>query len=195
MSILELRNLKSALVVGSIYSDDFSKLEKLSNFLQDYDVIVLNVNIFHPFDENKILKTISAIDSLTSTGKIIYNIAGLDLKNSLEDKRIRAWLDKQNNVINLIFERGTSYFIIDGGLNENIIKKQELNDNMEVSFINDKNWHEDYTGNIGYIICNKPYYDKPKFFNYSCSIGCKYGKNKVFAQEIYENGLGKTIII
>jgi hypothetical protein len=170
-------------------------ISKVSCTKLNYDFIILNGSVFYPYNKNSILETIKLLNDLKSTQKIIYNIAGLDLKISLEDERVMAWVALQNNVINLLFERGSSYFIIDGGINDDIIKKQDLNNNIEVSFINNEKWHQEYGGDLGYIISNKPYYNKPKFFNYSCSIGCELDKNKVIAQEVYENGLGKTLTI
>lgn len=195
MSLVEYKKIKSALVVSAIYSDNIKCLDKINKYIESYDIIILNGCLFYPYNQDSVLNTIKILKDLEMSKKIIYNIASLDLKISLQDKRIMQWARHRNNVINLLFERGSSYFIFDGGINDDIIKKEDLNDNMEVSFINNEKWHHDYSGNLGYIITNKPYYNKPKFFNYSCSIGYEFGKNKVTAQEVYENGLGKTLTI
>lgn len=196
MKTLSIRNnkIKKILVVGPLY-DNTNKLKNIKNYINQYDLIVLNGNISFPFNNFDFKNRIKLIDELLATNKIIYNIGNLDYKISLDEECVAEWLKDKPNVINLNFDRGANIIITNGGISDTI---KNLYNNLEASFvnlINNKPWHELYDGRFGRVISNLPLDDSPSFYNYSARIGTKYSANntKVYAQEVSSKGLLNTI--
>jgi len=192
MNLIELKKIKSAIVVSSD-QNLFDNISEIKKIIKNYEICIINGNITKNTSDEKELKyRFDLLSDLCKSEKIIYNIGSFDLKISLTSQATRDWIKGKNNVINLITSKGYSFIILDGGVSKSILKKDELHNNIEASFINDISWHKEYDGSIGYVIANKPVSSKPKFYNYSCSLGIT---NKICIQEIFENGLDKTIII
>lgn len=206
MPALTLQNSNhKILVVGPLY-DQIKKLEVIENIADKYDIIIFNGNLCYP--NNNLLEIedrIEKIDKYLKTGKFIYNLGNYDLlllkQLEIENKqeKIENWLKNKPNVVIINFESQSSLIVTCGGILPKMTKA-DLYNNLETSFIskvNDKIWHYLYGGSYGYIISNNPLTDNyPSFYNYSAQIGNKYSENvKVYAQEVDQYGLKKTILL
>jgi hypothetical protein len=196
--MLNINNLNNALVVGPIY-DNLHVLEKTSELVKKYDYVIFNGCLTYPIDNFKVYQRMRLMTDLIRSPKVIYNVSGLDYKLSMKDDQIAAWLKDKPNAVNIKFNRGTFVLVVGGGITPQMKKYHDLNDNLELSFvdkINNKPWHQYYDGRFGYVISNNSVsVNEPKFFNYSAQIGIEYNQNKVYAQEIKENGLQNTFLL
>ncbi len=107
------------------------------------------------------------------------------------------WLSSRPNVFILEFANGTRTIILNGGISPKMGRRDDLLNNLEVSFIshfNSKPWHQSYGGKLGYVISNLPtlVQEEPKFHPFSCQMG---HTQNVFAQEVLPEGLGQTILL
>lgn len=198
MALLNVNNITNALIVGPIYGQ-FEYFYKTLSLSSQYDVIVFNGDLFGAPGKFKNNLDLSAVTRAIMDRKVIYNISGDDYKLAKDNSDIDSWLKGKPNATNLKFKRGTSTLVISGGITEQMKEMKDLHDNLELSFvnnINNKPWHTNYNGRFGYIISNNPLsIEEPKFFNYSAQIGIIYNKNKIYAQEVNEHGLGKTFLL
>jgi len=137
------------------------------------------------------------LDDLIETKKVIYNIGHLDYEVSAHEYLVSNFIKNKPNVINLIFKRGNSVIVTDGGVTAEMNIENIGIESSFVSCNNNENWHKKYNGFLGYVISNSPVSDNnPDFYHYSCRIGTKYNENmKIFAQEIETNGIKNTIIL
>lgn len=186
------------LVVGPIY-DKLDKLERAIDLSKYYDLTIFNGNICYPFEgaENRI----EILDNYLKSEKIIYNVGNYDLQflNRTEKENIKEWIMSKPNTILISFENQSSMIITCGGISPTM-KRTDLYDNLEISFISliqNKPWHNLYGGGYGYIISNNPLtLSPPQFYNYSAQIGNSYGpETQVYAQEADQYGLKKTILL
>jgi hypothetical protein len=187
------------LVISTIYDriDLFPKIMELS---ENYDTVIINGGICFP--ENNIEERLDKLIEITSKKNIIYNMGSVDLvcmTNGQLKRNYLDWLEKQNNVCIIEYVTQTKYIIVDGGLTNNMLVKEILDD-YKVSFIQNhknKSWHLSYNGLFGYVISNKPNLDtEPTFYNYSARLGTIYQeKTEIYAQEIEKYGLKRTFKI
>lgn len=189
MSIVEITNIKTALVVGPIY-DKIEKLETIDNLNNKYDKIILMGSIFYTSKSNQDIE--ERLNLIKKYSKITYLISDLDLLAAYRNKNY--YLKHIPNCAILKTNNKFPIIITSGGLQPNT---KNL-DNLELSFINYINnqpWHNLYNGNLGYIISNNPLSkNKPEYYNYSMQLG-NYINNNTYAQEINENGLAQMVII
>lgn len=204
MTALTINNSShKILVVGPIY-DRLDKLQATEKLMDNYDYIVFNGNLCYPcYDLDKIKQRIDVMNSLIESGKIIYNLGNHDLwlMNDLKSSNsiVKSWLESKPNVTIFNFVNQTSLIITCGGLVPKM-NKQDLNDNLEISFVSrldNKPWHNFYGGGFGYVISNNPLTGcPPTFYNFSAQIGNLYSSEvKVYAQEADQYGLKKTILL
>lgn len=198
MPFLTINNINNALVIGPVHGS-LEILEKVNAIQNQYDIIIFNGGLLELQDKFKNNKLMSAMSDMLKTSKVIYNIGRDDYKLSINNDFISNWIKGKPNVVNLIFPRGTSTLVIDGGITSEMLKIEELYNNIEISFVNQINgqsWHKSYNGRLGYIIANQPLSSsEPKFFNYSVQLGIERHYNKVYAQEVKEHGLGDTFLL
>lgn len=190
-----LRAQNKVLVVGCMY-DQLNKFDIIKKILNNYQFIIINGNILYP--ETNIEERINLIDELLETGKVVYNNGNYDLL-LLKNEKYFNWLDKNPNIVIIQYPQ-TTFVITSGGVSPEM-NKEMLLDNIETSFISlikEKSWHLSYGGGYGYIISNNPLTENPpEFYNFSAQIGNKYNgaQTKVYAQEIDQFGLKKTILL
>jgi hypothetical protein len=185
------------LVVGSIYNK-MDKLTRAINLSKYYDTTIFNGNICYPFD--KVEERLEILDKYLSTN-IIYNLGNYDLQyyNQTQNKNIKDWITNKSNIINIDFDNQSRVIIVSGGILPHFTK-QELLDNLEISFVSlikDKPWHQSYNGKLGYVISNNPLTNQsPIFYNFSAQIGNSYQEEvQVYGQEINKYGLQQTILL
>lgn len=198
MAVTIENSTQKVLVVGSIY-DKIDKLQTLKEIDNNYDLIIVNGNITYPYNINKIENRIELFKTLST--KYIYNLGNYDLKFLIKNSssKIEKWLYSKSNAVIINFKNQTSLIILNGGVLPKM-SKQELDNNIEISFIskidNDP-WHKTYGGGYGYIISNQPFTnEKPYFYNYSMQMGNVYSENvKIYCQEVDQYGLKETFLI
>lgn len=198
MAILNVKDFDKVLVVGPIY-DNLIVLDKCKKLLDNYDLIIFNGGLTYPLDKFKTNLRLQTMSDLLKTKKVIYNISEIDYKLSIDNSEIAAWLVNKPNAVRIEFKRGTFVLVVGGGISLEMKEYKNIINTLEVSFIkkiNNKPWHQSYNGRFGYVISNNPLsQNHPNFFNYSAQIGIDYQQNKVYAQEVNENGLGETILL
>ena len=190
------KNIKNVLVIGPIYNK-IEKLNKIFNFIEKYDLIIINGNICFPNDEN-VQARIGIVDQLMTTNKVVYNAGNFDYQCMLENIFVKKWLADKPNVVGVKFLRGTRLIVVSGGLLPNMAL-EDLQANLKISFVSELGevpWHLKYNGKLGYVISNNPLKNSsPEFFNYSARIGTKMENSRVYGQEMNENGLQKTFLV
>lgn len=75
---------------------------------------------------------------------------------------------------------------------------EDLNNDLEISFVNDNKWHKKYKGQLGYIVTSHPSSsdNKVKIYNHSISLDTKCHETDILAvQEITNKGLGQTFYL
>src|SRR5271163_997978 len=170
------QSLQNILVVGTIYNK-LNKLDKIESLLPQYDWIVFNDSI--SFTDNNISSVVSQIkrmDQLLASGKVVYNVGNMDLtlanKMDIWDPdqlTIAEWIQNKPNVVMIDFDGSFQVVILSGGIPSHITHREQLEDNIEVSFATHP--HEIYSGGLGYVICNGPLTPwAPKFYRYSVQI-------------------------
>lgn len=194
-----IKNFKgNILVIGPMYNQT-DKIRSLFNYFNFYQLIIINGNICYPFEQN-IEERISLIDKLLESKKAIYVAGDLDYQMSLQNNKIENWLKDKPNLVSVEFCNSTRLNVVCGGMLPNY-KLEDLYSNLEIVFIakvGGTPWHHKYGGKWGYVISNNPLAEdkEPEFFNYSARLGNKFKiNNKIYAQEVGEYGLKKTILI
>jgi hypothetical protein len=199
MLTLSLTASQKILVIGPTY-DRLDKLLEINKLLQEYDWIIINGGI--TYCKENIIDSMNQMDQLLNSGKVIYNKDQYDLTaasqiNILDKKElyIEQWLKNKPNVVVAIFPNGYRVIIVSGGITDNL-SFEKLNNNLEVSFIS-HNWHQTYSGGLGYVISNNPpTTGAPKFHRYSAQIGNIYQDNfQTYALKIDQYGIQRTIIL
>lgn len=196
MSARILKAKDKILVVGPIYNL-IDKVTKVQSIINEYEYIIFNGNLLYPEDDLE--NRIRLMNKLLESGKVIYNVGDYDLKH-LKDYKTDYWINGFPNVIFVNYPSQTSFIITCGGVTS-IMNREVLMNNLETSFVsnvNGRSWHLDYGGGYGYIISNNPLTDTdPNFYNFSAQIGNRYcgEKTNVYAQEIDQYGLKKTILL
>jgi len=187
------------LVVGPIY-DRIDKLSIVEDLMPQYQFIIFNGGLTYPSSNLDHVKCrIGKMQDLLRNKKIIY-LAGrsdLTLLLSLNDDDVANWIRQCANIAIVKFPTRT-VLVVDGGIPPGIKSNNDLIHNMEVCFIskiNEKAWHYSYNGGLGYVISNNPTTNHfPEYYKHSMQLGNSYSAEvSVFAQEIDENGLKKTI--
>lgn len=170
--------------------DSFDNIKKLNNI----SLLIINSSLFGLNDSEELLKEklllLKSINALYVMGskdyllfnKIKYNKNLFDLSNFMLNKP---------NIICQTFDNQTNYFITAGGIMPKHKEMFDLIDDMEISFIK-TNWHLLYNGRFGYGISNMPYYENPKIFDFSRSIG---SINHTNCQIFDEKGFKEIITI
>lgn len=183
---------KKILVVGPIND----KLSKIKSMTPLYDWIILNGGLF--FQINNLNNNIEQMNELMKSGKIIYNIGKQDLLllSNLEfNDPVSQWIRACPNIVFADYI-SRSVIIVDGGIPNTIKTRNDLLNNLEISFVSQINknpWHKSYGGGLGYIISNNPLTSKsPQFYNYSMQLGTE---SDVYAQEVNDMGLKQTILL
>jgi len=198
MGILTIKKCQNkVLVVGPIY-DKVNIFDKIKEMESNYDFIIINGNLLYPYQRIEELN--KRIDLFNS--KWIFNVGEFDLRALLDitlPEKIRTWINLKPNAIIIEFINKFNLVIVGGGLTPNM-EKEDLQDNLEISFVslfNNESWHKSYGGAYGYIISNNPLTEKePQFYNYSMQLGNIYSSNnKVYAQEVDQYGLKETILL
>lgn len=202
ISQITLKPAQKLLVVGPIY-DHLPKLLQMKNMFSQYDWIIFNSGLCFPNNDlSEIKKRIEIMDQYLTTGKVIYNAGRSDYlfltHLSVSETFLQQWIRSRPNVV-LAEYHSRSIFIIDGGIPEKIIGRTELGDNLEVSFVSNiknKPWHQSYNGRLGYVISNNPLtLEQPQYYNYSMQLGNQYEAGHIYAQEVWERGLKRTILL
>lgn len=168
------------LVIGLVYN-----LDQLIKFLkeinqEDYNYIVINGSNISNLNDLEVL--------LSQYPKVIYNLGKSDLINYNQFKDHSFFKNKSN--ITVIHFVSRNVIITNGGISKNIKKMQDLENNIQSSFIN-YNWHQNFSGCFDYVISNNPLAknnDNLQFYNYSMALG---NENKTFAIEVDNIGLKK----
>ena len=187
------------LVVGAIY-DKIDKISIVEQMIPQYDYTVFNGGLLYPFDSN-VQQRIDKMNQITSKNKAVYLASRVDyiqLRNS-PNREIEAWIQSCYNVAIADFSTRT-VIIVDGGIPPTVISRQDLMNNLEVSFISqidNKPWHLNYSGGLGYVISNNPLtVQSPQYYKYSMQLGTQYTMDsQVYVQEVDEIGLKKLISI
>lgn len=202
MSVLRLKAWKKFLVVGPIY-DKIEVLPQVEAMLPNYELVIFNGNVSYPNDDiDKVKIRLGVMDRYLQPHRVIYNMGNYDfqLLKKLEDEGaepyIRKWFKKRSNVV-LVQMPYQNIIITSGGIAPKMTQ-EELFDGVEASFVskvNDSPWHRWYGGAYGYVISNNPLTQgEPQYYNYSAQIGNLYSdKVQIYAQEVQEGGLGKSI--
>lgn len=197
------KSIQKLLVVGPIY-DQMDKLSKIYKLLPEYDWIIFNGGITcHLANLYGIFETIGMLDrmdSLLSSGKVVYNVDGSDLERASildiidpQQLKIGEWIRKKSNVVLADFGGSFQVVVVSGGIPTHITQREQLMDNIEISFAIHP--HEIYTGGLGYVVCNHPAaYLRPIFFRYSVGIG-RAPWGQLYALELDRNGVQKTILV
>jgi len=188
------------LIVGAIY-DKIEKFSIIENIRSQYEFVIFNGGLCFPSDNiAKIANRINKIQELMNN-KTIYLSGRFDLSLllNIDNTEISNWILRNSNVAIIKFPKYNA-IVTDGGIPPNINDIKKLYNNIETSFISNidnKSWHESYNGGLGYVISNNPLTnDFPKYYNYSMQLGNNYGlESNVYAQEIDEVGLKKTILL
>lgn len=202
MSATIVTSTNKILIIGPVYNKTKAISEAVKYF-DSYDRTIFNGNLCYPFDE-MVGQRIEIMDKYLQNEKIIYNLGNYDLQflrkieESGESPAICKWLKKQSNVI-IVQMENQNVIVTCGGITPKM-NKQELSDNLETTFVSTIDglpWHRSYGGAFGYVISNNPLTnEKPQFYNFSTQMGNIYGENlKVYAQEVNQRGLGKTILL
>lgn len=191
------------LVISPIY-DQIDVLSKIKKISEQYDLIIFNGNLTFPFyDLNAVQNRIDLFESIFNTNTL-YNIGNYDLELllKLEDtnKKITDWINSKSNVIILEYSNSVRFIIVNGGIKKNMTRKDIMN-SMEVTFISkvdNRYWHLDYNGSLGYVISNNPIQTgDPTFYSHSLRMGTPYVSDncKIIAQEVTKYGLKETFIL
>lgn len=188
------------LVVGPLY-DKIDKLSYLENKTSEYDWIIFNSGLCHSSNEDDQLnQRIIKMKDFIKKYKAIYLVGRSDYLMLAKTKNIELenWINISYNIVFLDFPT-RNVVIVDGGIPITTTKRIELFNNLEVSFISrtkEKPWHDDYDGRMGYVISNNPLTnDYPKYYRHSMQLGNFNNSNNVYAVEIDEIGLKKTIML
>lgn len=202
ISQITLKPTQKLLVVGPVY-DRLHKLLQVESMFSQYDWIIFNSGLCFPNNDlSEVKKRIEIMDQYLATGKVIYNAGRQDylLFAKLEESEaiLKRWIRSRPNVV-LAEYHSRSIFIVDGGIPEKIVGRSELGDNLEVSFISNirnKPWHQSYNGRLGYVISNNPLtLGRPQYYNYSMQLGNQCEDGSLYAQEVWERGLKRTILL
>jgi hypothetical protein len=201
MTLLTLpKSIQNLLIVGPIYHK-LDKLKIIERKLPLYDWIIINDSITCAGDNISSIKSqIAVMDQLLAGNKVIYNVGKMDLmtatKMNFLDRdqfQIAHWIRTKSNVVRVNFADSFQLLVMSGGFCSNINSYQQLNDNLEVSFIIHP--HQIYTGGLGYVVSNLPLTkSKPSYHNYSAQIGNTVD-GEVYALEVNRNGVQKSILL
>lgn len=192
------------LVVGPVY-DRIELLQNNFKLLDQHDLVILNGNICYPNDKlDQVEKRIVIVNDLMQSGKIIYNLGNQDLllmkrlQETNQKSNIAEWLRVKSNVILIDFISQFGLIITHGGVTPEM-KKNDLHDNLETSFVSNiegKPWHHWYGGGYGYIISNNPLTEEaPKFHNFSMQIGNEWSSRDTYAVQIGQYGVSQTFLL
>lgn len=188
------------LVVGPLY-DRTEKLAIVEEMLPQYDWTIFNSGLCHPTNDlSQIKQRIDKMKELIATQKVIYLAGRTDyllLASLTKEPSLEKWLQECRNLAIIEFPNRT-VIITDGGLTSATRTRKDLLDNLENSFVSQieqKPWHQNYSGNLGYVISNNPLTQlPPQFYKHSMQLGNLYSlETAVYAQEVDEIGLKKTI--
>lgn len=201
LATIALKSSDKVLIIGPIY-DKINDNQTVGNLIKNYEYTIFNGGLCHPdyeLIENK--NRITTLNSYSDKYRIFYILNKFDyLANRKYDNQISNLTKNYNNVA-IIKYNSRNIVITGGGIPNNIKSIDMLSNNYECSFIskiNEKPWHENYNGSLGYVVSNSPLTTEyPKFYSHSMQLGNTYKSNeyKVYAQEIDEIGLKKTISV
>lgn len=202
MVALTIKNYsKKVLIVGPIY-DKIEILSSQQEMWSQHELIIFNGNLCYPSDNlEDVEKRIEAIDPFLQSGRAIYNLGNQDitllkkLEENQQKPKIVAWLKNKNNVVLIDFLMQSTIIITNGGVTPEM-KRSDLQDNLETSFISNIKglpWHHWYGGGYGYIISNNPLTQgAPKFYNFSMQLGnIQNDKSKTYAAQIGPYGINR----
>jgi hypothetical protein len=203
MVALTVKNYKQKiLIVGPIY-DQWSVIAANQNILEQHQLIIFNGNLCYPnHDLTAVAQRIELMDQYLKPQKAIYNLGDQDLllmkklHRTREANDILQWLQSKSNVVMIGFDTQSKLIITGGGLTPEMTP-QDLQDNIETTFvsnINNKPWHQGYGGAYGYIVSNNPLTKAyPQFYNYSVQMGNSYQeKTPVYAIRAGRHGIGRV---
>jgi hypothetical protein len=194
------KSLQKLLVVGPVYNK-LNKIDEIEKLIPEHDWTIFNDSI--TFTNNHIPTLVSQLermDQLLASGKVIYNAGSIDwtVANQMDilqpdQLKIAQWIQNKPNVVIANFNGSFQLVVVSGGIPADIISHEQLNDNMEVSFV--PHPHQTYPGGLGYVICNGPLTPwAPKFYRYSMQIGNTI-EGQVYALQIDRNGVKRTILV
>ena len=186
MPVLYLsKPFQRVLVIGN-YGGKISTLQKLEA-TNDYDKYVINGGFSGDILEYRLLR------KLISSGKFSYVADRNDYIRLIQDEtsnEIKKWIQSLPNVV-IINYASRPVIIFNGGLPTNNMKIEDLNNNLEVSFVA-SSWHQRYRGKLGYIISNQSNQvetQTSQYFAYSMCLRQNY------SQEVDQIGLKKLICL
>jgi len=198
MACLQLNlNSGNLLILGPIY-DNIDKLYDLDT--NKYDLIIVNGNAFDPkLSENEIKNRINRIRKIP---KLVYVVGKSDILTiqSINENNLITelnWLLTRPTALHQKFKNGFRITVVSGGVHPDNKLIKDLN-NLNVTIIdniNNKKWCNYYNGRFGRVICNSNSEDEVKFHDFCCHLGLANQKDLLYAQEISENGIGKTILL
>ena len=203
MTALNLKySEEKILIVGPIY-DQVKKLSNYPEWFANHNLIIFNGGLCYPNNDlSQIRDRIKIMDQYLQKSKVIYQVNDQDLllMNRLwqanEAHDIQRWLYEKNNATIINFGKSQSYIIVTGGGVLPHMRRRDLWNNLETSFVSHwqgKPWHDSYGGGTGYIISNNPLSDRaPQFHNFSLQIGTNYNPDAtIYAVQADHRGIGK----
>lgn len=187
---------RKILVVGLIYNK-MDKLAQVEALIPQYDFTIFNGGLLYPFDSN-VQRRIDKMNEITSKTKSVYLAGRLDYMQIGSSPALDKWIQGCYNVVVADFPSRT-VIVVDGGIPPNTTR-QDLAHDLEVSFISqidNKPWHLNYNGGLGYVVSNNPLtVTTPQYYKYSMQMGNRYTQDSpVYAQEVDEIGLKKLFPI
>jgi hypothetical protein len=194
------KSIQKISIVGPIYND-LEKLPEIEKLLPDNDWIIFNDSISFARDNlPAVVASLNRMDQLLATGKVVYNAGCLDLQfaSNLDvldpvQLRIERWIRTKPNVVIANFNHSFQCIVVSGGIPPNVVKLEQLMDNLEVSFAIHP--HQTYSGGLGYVVCNHPTADLlPAYFPYSAAIG-RAPLGRLYALQLDRNGVRRSILL
>lgn len=173
------------------------KLAQVEALIPQYDFTIFNGGLLYPFDSN-VQRRIDKMNEITSKTKSVYLAGRLDYMQIGSSPALDKWIQGCYNVVVADFPSRT-VIVVDGGIPPNTTR-QDLAHDLEVSFISqidNKPWHLNYNGGLGYVVSNNPLtVTTPQYYKYSMQMGNRYTQDSpVYAQEVDEIGLKKLFPI
>lgn len=188
-------------VVGGV----FDKLPQIDNFLSTLDresLCILNGNICYPYLQAE--KNILYLQDLLNKYNIHYVAGGYDLvyqKKLYDNNQFNNnyyWLDTLPLACEVVFSNHSKYLICNGGVDVEKFKHKNTINNLNIS-LNQNNWHQDYYGELGYVVSNSPYVkgSQVNLYLYSCTLNASryLETGNVAVQAISRQGLEEVIEI
>lgn len=190
-----------ALICGPIYNK-VNKLSAIKELSNSEDIIIFLGDSTYPY--NSTTEAIGRLENLRSffEERTCYYILGnydLSFKTKIRSSNADyfQWLESQYSFIEVEFNNNSKFLILHGGLLPRHKTLQDLENDPEVSFVNN-DWHKGYKGHLGYIVSSHGNHSSEtiEIYNHSVSLETNCHLTNILAvQEVTKSGLGKTIYL